>query len=87
MLFRSDMPCIYRETFKGILPVIIISLGGALIINAFIALSGWIGLLVKGIVVCTLYFAAAWFIGMNCYEKNLVIFPIKRLLMKTKEIK
>ncbi|MCQ4948357.1 oligosaccharide flippase family protein [Bittarella massiliensis (ex Durand et al. 2017)] len=82
-----DMPCIYRETFKGILPVIIISLGGALIINAFIALSGWIGLLVKGIVVCTLYFAAAWFIGMNCYEKNLVIFPIKRLLMKTKEIK
>ena len=75
----------YRGTFRGILPAILLALAASWIVDAFIPLSGWIGVIVKGLVVCAFYIPSAWFIGMNSYEKNLVLSPVRRILKKTKE--
>ena len=80
-----DMWRTYRETFRGILLAILVALVASGIVDAFIPLSGWIGVIVKGLVVCAFYIPSAWFIGMNSYEKNLVLSPVKRILKKTKE--
>ena len=68
----------YRETFRGILPAIIGGIGRGLWncrcfycsfrVDRAVIVKGHCGL-------CTSTIAAAWFIGMNCYEKNLVLFP------------
>ena len=80
-----DMWRAYRGTFRGILPAILLALAASWIVDAFIPLSGWIGVIVKGLVVCAFYIPSAWFIGMNSYEKNLVLSPVKRIVKKTKE--
>lgn len=79
-----DMPRTYREIFRGILLAVLLSFGASWCVNAFIPLSGWSGLLVKGLVVCVFYFTAVWLIGMNSYEKALLLSPIKRVFKKSK---
>lgn len=79
-----DMPRAYRETLRGILPAVLAAFAASWAVNAFILLSGWPGLIVKGLVVCVLYCASVWLIGMNAYEKNLLISPVKRVLKKSR---
>lgn len=80
-----NMKRAYRETFRGILPVILLVFVASWIVDAFIPLSGWTGVIVKGLVVCAFYLPCAWFIGMNSYEKNILLSPLKHIVKRSKE--
>lgn len=75
----------YKETFKGLLLGIILSIGSLFVLLKFIIIPGWLGLIIKGIVVTICYMLIMWFVGMNSYEKDLVKNPIKRALLKVKK--
>lgn len=61
----------YRGLFKGILLTLFITIVMGWVIS-LIPLYGWIGLILKIICMCSIYFITLWAFGMNDYEKNVV---------------
>lgn len=76
-----DIPRFWNNIIKVTIPVVI-SLILSTLINSFISGSGFIHIIVKGILFSLIYIILVIKIGMNDYEKNLIMNPLKKILKK-----
>lgn len=67
----------YQGLLEGLLPCIIFTIGFGFVVNLF-PIAGWVGLLLKILIMCFMYAAMMWFWGLNNYEKKV----LKSLLRK-----
>ncbi len=67
-----NMKLYYKETYKGILPVAILSVCFGLLINYFIRSGGWLMFIVKGVSYTAVFMVLMFFFGFNEKEKTLV---------------
>ncbi len=68
---------ILRLSVGLIIPCIV-----GIVINAFIDMSTYV-MLISGIAIYSLtYCTSMWFIGMNSYEKNLILAPVRKIFKK-----
>lgn len=73
-----DIPRFWKEIMKISIPVII-SLILGIVINSFVTGSGFIYLIIKGLLFSLIYGILVIKIGMNNYEKILIIKPLKKV--------
>lgn len=66
----------YMGLFKGLWLCLLISVGAGFAIN-LLPINGWIGLIIKICLICTIYFVSLLTFGMNKYEKQLLVSLIK----------
>lgn len=66
---------------------VILSLIISNIINSFIIFTGVGGLIIKGIVFTLIFIPLMWLIGMNNYEKELIISPFKKVYARIDAIR
>lgn len=66
----------YIGLFKGLWLCLLISVGAGFAIN-LLPINGWIGLIIKICLICTIYFVSLLTFGMNKYEKQLLVSLIK----------
>lgn len=76
-----DIPTFWKNIFIMTIPVIISIIIGNLI-NPFINIHGYFGILIKGILFGIIFFILMWLIGMNDYEKNLLKAPFMKIKNK-----
>lgn len=76
-----DIPKFWNNIIKITIPVVI-SLLLSTLINSFISGSGFIHIIIKGMLFSLIYIILAIKIGMNDYEKNLIMNPLKKILKK-----
>ena len=74
-----DIPRFWKEIIKISIPVGI-SLVVGILINLFITSSGFIYMIIKGLLFTLIYAALVMKIGMNDYEKNLIMNPLKKVI-------
>ncbi len=74
-----DIPRFWKEIIKISIPVGI-SIVVGIIINLFITSSGFIYMIIKGLLFTLIYAALVMKIGMNDYEKNLIMNPLKKVI-------
>jgi len=74
----------FKEVFKGILPVSIISGVIMYYITIYIKINSWVMFLISGIIFTLIYFTNMWIFGANQYEKNLILQPIRRIFVRNK---
>ncbi|MEQ8153491.1 MAG: oligosaccharide flippase family protein [Clostridiaceae bacterium] len=73
-----NIPKFWKEIFLMSIPVVI-SFVCSFFINSFIVGNGYIYILIKGVVFTLIYITLMWFMGINKYEKELFIFPIRNI--------
>ena len=73
----------YIRLLKGILPCLLISLCAGFFVH-FLNISGWFGLCLKVSTMCVIYAVMMWLIGMNNYEKGLVLSMMGKFKKKDK---
>ena len=73
----------YTHLLKGILPCLIISLCAGFFFR-LLDLSGWFGFCLNVAVVCVIYAGMMWRIGLNDYEKNLILSAMRKFRKKTR---
>lgn len=73
-----DIPGYWKQIFPLILKMIVVVAFSAGVIY-WIPVSGWLGLILRGIVYVAIYLAAGWLFIWNSYEKNLVTGFVKKL--------
>ena len=61
----------YKGLFQGIVPCLIISVAVGFVCRMFVP-SGWIGFLINGAIICSVYILLMLGFGMNPYEKKLI---------------
>lgn len=76
-----DIPEFWKNIIKMSIPIIV-SLVLGMISTSFIGGSGFISLIVKGLVFTVIYATLMIGFAMNDYEKNLVISPLKNIFRK-----
>lgn len=76
-----DIPKFWNNIIKVTIPVVL-SLILSILINSFISGSGFIYIIVKGILFSFIYIILVIKMGMNDYEKNLIMKPLKKILKK-----
>lgn len=76
---KIDMLEFWKNIFKLSIPVIITVLLGVLI-NAIIVSNSIIILIIKIIIYTIIYAILMWFMGMNCYERDLIKKPFNAIL-------
>lgn len=68
----------FKETCHGVLPAMLLSiLAGSL--TFLIPQKGWLSFIIRGVIVTCIYCALQWLLGMNSYEKGLLLTPLKKL--------
>ncbi len=76
-----DIPLFWKNIIKmSLAPAVMITAG--LIICNFIALESWVMLFIGIAIYLLCYIPIAWFTGMNEYEKNIIITPLKNVINK-----
>lgn len=78
-----DVKGYFFGMFKGLLPAMLITLGIGLGVN-FIPIwdNSWLSILIRGAIVGVIYVATMLLFGLNDYEKDLFIKPVKRVFGK-----
>lgn len=76
-----DIPEFWKEIFSITIPIIISFFCG-FFINRFIVGSGYLFIVIKGLIFTLFYIPLMWFIGMNKYEKDLFRKPIIKIFKK-----
>lgn len=79
-----DMLRFFKELFKGIFPASIISCVIMYFITEYMKINSWIMFIIGGIIFTLIYFTNIWMFGIDQYEKNLVVQPIKKIFVKIK---
>ncbi len=76
----------FKELFKGIFPISIIV--GIITYIGFesIKINSWLIFIVCGILFSLIYSVSMWFLGINQYEKNLVLKPLKKLFIRSDKV-
>lgn len=77
-----DIPKFWTSIITASIPVGI-SLVLCIVINLFIMGSGFINLIIKGVIFTIIYATLVIKVGMNDYEKSLVKNPLKKILKKS----
>jgi O-antigen/teichoic acid export membrane protein len=76
-----DIARFFKEVFM-LLPSILLSMAAGYVF-LYIPVTGWVGLLIKGLLFSAAYAGFVWKMGMNTYEKQLFSGPLKMLLKRT----
>ena len=76
-----DIPDFWRQVCK-LLPGVILPLVVAIYIAEFNPFFSYLGVLLGGCLFIAVYIPSMWFLGMNRYEKDLVLVPLRRLFKK-----
>lgn len=81
-----EMKRFFRETCHGLLPAMLVSLALSCI-TFLIPQQGWGFFVLRGVIVTGIYCGMQWLFGMNRYEKDLLISPVKKLFRKQGKVK
>lgn len=74
----------FKETCHGILPIMLLSmLLGSL--TFLIPQTSWFTFIVRGVIVTCIYCGLQWLLGMNSYEKNLLLNSVKKFIGKSEQ--
>ncbi|NLA84866.1 MAG: flippase, partial [Clostridiales bacterium] len=76
-----DIPLFWRNIFRMSIPVLVALLCGYGI-NIFIVQDGFLVLACKIVLYSVVYALIMWFMGLNMYEKDLFISPVKKIVNK-----
>lgn len=76
-----DIPDFWRNICKMSIPVIISVVIGEIIKHIIVA-NGFIVIIVVGLIFTVVFIYLMWFMGMNNYEKELFISPIRKIIKK-----
>ncbi len=76
-----NIPLFWRNIFRMTIPVLVVLLCGYGI-NGLIVQDGFLLLACKIVIYSIVYVLIMWFFGLNMYEKDLFISPLKRIVMK-----
>ncbi len=74
-----DIVRFWREILRMTIPVAICFIVSKFIIN-LINLIGVIGFIIKGVIITFIFITLMWILGMNLYEKELILKPIYKVL-------
>lgn len=73
-----DIPRFFKELFKGIFPVSIISGLIMYFITGYMQINSWRLFIIGSVIFTLIYFTNMWLFGANQYEKNIVLRPIAK---------
>lgn len=76
-----DIPRFWKEIGK-MLPSLIIPTAAAILIAIFNPYQSYFGVLLGGIVFVIIFIPCMWFFGMNSYEKETVLSPLRKILRR-----
>lgn len=76
-----NMKLYYKETYRGILLVTLVSVGFGLLVNYYIYSGGWLTFMIKGVVYTAVYLVLMFLFGLNDEEKMIA----KRMMNKLKK--
>ena len=76
-----DILHFWKNIIKMSIPVVISLIIGKLILSS-IAMSGYLGLFIKGLMFTIIFFVFMWTMGMNNYEKEMFWEPIAKVRNK-----
>ena len=76
-----DIKRFWSEIIKMSVPVLLSLILGKVALN-FVSLGGFSQIVAEAFIFTIIFIPLMWFMGMNSYEKNLVLNPIKKFLMK-----
>ena len=71
----------WKEVFK-LMPAILLTCGIGLVFKYFVPSGSWLFLIINVVFFTLVYLVAMYFIGINQYEKDLFVTPVKQLLGK-----
>ena len=84
-----DILNFWKNIIKMSIPVVISLIIGKLILSS-IAMSGYLGLFIKGLMFTIIFFVFMWTMGMNNYEKEMFLEPIakarNKIIIKIKSV-
>ena len=78
---QLNISLFFKSVFLNMGIPMIICLALAYLVN-LIALSGWIGFIVKGVIVSMIYILGMWLLTLNQSEKHLFYEPVKNIFTK-----
>ena len=81
-MLHIDLLSFFRESFFKMGPALFSGLFSGLLIQYFVPLSGWMGFLVKGILLVSVYLVIMWRKALNDSERNLFLQPILLIYKK-----
>lgn len=74
----------FWKNIFAFIPSLILPTAYGILSNIFFATTGFVQFAVQVIVMCIIYILSVFFIGMNKFEKNIIITPIKKILKISK---
>ena len=77
-----DIRRLFKELFKGIFPVAIVSGLFMYFIIGYIKINSWTIMTIWGIIFTLIYYISMWFFASNEYEKNLVLRPLNAIFVR-----
>lgn len=80
-----EMKRFFKETLRGILPVMIASLALGSLTFFIPQFGGWFSVILRCAIVGAIYCGLQWLFGMNEYEKELLFSLVKKFLKKSKK--
>lgn len=81
-----DIPLFWKNIIKMI-PVLLIPMLLGFTLKYFIGIKGFISLFLTLFLYVVIYFFFMWILGMNRYEKNMLLEPMKKIYKKLKLLK
>lgn len=78
---KIDIRSFWKNILKMSIPVAISIILG-IVVNSIINVTGYLGILIQGSIFSIIFFALMWLMGMNDYEKGLLITPINKITNK-----
>lgn len=76
-----NIPQFWKNIYTMSIPVAI-SLALTSIISSFIVKTGLLILFIKGLIFTCIFIPTMWFLGMNDYEKQIIIYPLRKISFK-----
>lgn len=75
---KMNLGYYYKGLTKGILPCIAVATAVGFVARHFLKNGGWISLLLEVAIICLVYAVCILIFGMNTYEKNMVLFVLRK---------
>ncbi|ELC8443038.1 oligosaccharide flippase family protein [Clostridium perfringens] len=79
-----DIKRFWIEIFKMTIPVLISFILGKFVV-LLVNINGIRGFLIKGLIITLIFISMMWFLGMNKYEKDLILNPLKKIKFRNKK--
>ncbi len=81
-----NIPRFFKEVNVGLLPIMFIAAGVGTL-TLLVQGHSWLVLLVQGVLFTLIYYVLIWYFGMNEYEKNLILTPLKGIVKQLRNKK